>query len=96
MWIPRGAALIRGRQLFLAWHLLEEIQYLHSFQYKILRNILFLSKKQYIFRVTKSPICSYCNTYDETPINLFCESDSTKYLWLQLNRHFHYDLTFPF
>ena len=28
-------------------------------------------------------------------IHLFCERNSTKYLWLQLNRHFHSDLTFP-
>ena len=69
--------------------------YLHPFQYKILHNILFLNKKLYLFGITKSPLCSYCNTYDETPIQLFCECDSTKYLWLQLNRHFHSDLTFP-
>ena len=38
---------------------------------------------------------SYCNTYDETPIHLFCECNSTKNLWLQLNRHFCCYLTFP-
>ena len=37
---------------------------------------------------------SYCNTYDETPIHLFYECNSTKNLWLQLNRHFPCDLTF--
>ena len=26
---------------------------------------------------------------------MFYECNSTKYLWLQLNRHFHCDLTFP-
>ena len=40
--------------------------YLHSFQYKILHNILFLNKKLYLIGITKSPLCSYCNTYDET------------------------------
>ena len=69
--------------------------YLRSFQYKILHNILFLNKKLYLFKITKSPLYSYCNTYDEIPIHLFCESSSTKYLWLQLNRHFRSDLTFP-
>ena len=61
--------------------------YLRSFQYKILHNILFLNKKLYLFGITKSPFSSYCNTYDETSIHLFCGCDSTKYLWLQLNRH---------
>ena len=69
--------------------------YLRSFQYKILHNILFLNKKLYLFGITKNLLCSYCNTYDETLIHLFCECNSTKYLWLQLNRHFCSDLTFP-
>ena len=29
MWIPESAALIRGRGLFVAQRLLEEIRYLH-------------------------------------------------------------------
>ena len=68
---------------------------MRSFQYKMLHNILFLNKKLYLFGITKSPLCSYCNKYDETPIHLFCECNYTKYLWLQLNRHFPPDLTFP-
>ena len=69
--------------------------YLRSFQYKILHNILFLDKMLYLSEITKSPLCSYCNTNDETPIHLFCECNSTKSLWLQLNRHLHSDLEFP-
>ena len=69
--------------------------YLSFFEYNVLHKILFLNKKLYLFGMTKRQLCSYCNTYDETPIHLFCECDSTKYLWLQLNRHFPSDLTFP-
>ena len=61
--------------------------YLRLFQYEILHNILFLNKKLYLFGITKSLLCSYCNAYNETPIHLFCEYNSIKYLWLQLNRH---------
>ena len=57
--------------------------------------MLFINKKLYLSRITKSPLCSYCNTNDETPIHLFCECNSTKSLWLQLNRRFHSDLKFP-
>ena len=32
------------------------------FYYLILHNILFLNKKLYLFGITKSPLCSYCNT----------------------------------
>ena len=56
---------------------------------------MFLNKKLYLFGKTKNPLRSYCNTNDETPIHLFCECNSTKSLWLQLNRHFHSDLKFP-
>ena len=68
---------------------------LRSFQCKILHNILFLNKKLHLLGITKSPLCSYCNTYDETSIRLFCKCNSTKYLRIQLNRHFHSNLTFP-
>ena len=69
--------------------------YLRSFKYKTLHKTLFLNKRLYLFGITKSSQCSYCNTNDETPIHLFCECNSTKYSWLQLKRHFHSDLKFP-
>ena len=82
-------------EAFILPHLTTYNTYLRFFQYKILHNILFLNKKLHLFGITNSPLCSYCNTYDETLIHLFCDCNSTKYLWLQLNRHFLSDLTFP-
>ena len=82
-------------KIFLLPRLATYNTYLRSFQYKILHNILFLNKKLYLSGKTKSPLCSYCNTNDETPIHLFCECNSTKSLWIQLNRPFHSDLKFP-
>ena len=60
-----------------------------------MHNIFFLKKKLHLSGKTKSPLCCYCNTNDETPIHLFCECNSTKPLWLQLNRRFHSNLKFP-
>ena len=68
---------------------------MRSFQYNILHNILFLTRKLYHSGITKSALCSYCVTNYETPTHLFCECNSSKSLWLQLNRHFYSDLTFP-
>ena len=82
-------------KIFILPHVSTCNTYLRFFQYKTLYNILFLNKKLYLFGITKSPLYSYWNTLNETPIHLFCECNSTKYLWLQLNRHFHCDLTFP-
>ena len=54
---------------------------------------MLLNKKLYLFGITKSHLCCYCNSNDETPVRLICQCNSSKYLWLQLNRHFHSDLT---
>ena len=56
---------------------------------------MFLNKKLCLFGITKSPLCSYCNTKDETAVHLFCECNSARYLWLPLNRHFLCGWTFP-
>ena len=58
-------------KIFLLPRLTTYNTYLRSFQYKLLRNILFLNKKLYLSGKTKNPLCSYCNTNDETPIHLF-------------------------
>ena len=48
----------------------------------------------YLFAIIKSPLCSYCSTNDETSIHLFCECNSSKYLWLQLSMDVRSDLMF--
>ena len=45
--------------------------YMRSFQYKILNNVLFLNKKLHTFGIKPSPLCSFCNLYDETPYHIF-------------------------
>ena len=45
--------------------------YIRSFQYKILNNILYLNKKLHIVGIKSSPLCSFCNLYDETPFHIF-------------------------
>ena len=35
--------------------------YVRSFPYKILHDILYLNKKLHIFRIKSSPLCSFCN-----------------------------------
>ena len=57
---------------------------MRSFQYKILKNILYLNKKLHSFGIKSSPLCSFCNLYDETPLHIFYECDRVKYLWLDL------------
>ena len=58
--------------------------YMRSFQYKILNNIIYLNKKLHIFGIKSSPLCSFCNWYDENPFHIFYECDRVKLLWSDL------------
>ena len=69
--------------------------YMRSFQYKILNNILYLNKKLHIFGIKSSPLCSFCNLYDETPCHIFYECDRVKFLWLELVQCFQNTLILP-
>ena len=54
------------------------------FQYKILNNILLLNKLLFKFKKVPSPLCSFCNCEDETPLHIFYTCNITKQLWNEL------------
>ena len=60
---------LEWKKIFILPRLTTYNTYLRSFQYKVLHNILFINKMLYLSGITKSSLCSYCNTYDETPIH---------------------------
>ena len=53
---------------------------LRSFQYKILNNILYLNEKLFKFKIVDSPLCSLCETENESMLHLFCECAVTSNL----------------
>ena len=63
--------------------------YLHSFQYEILNNILFLNRKK------NTPLCLFCNKEEETPLHIFSECTYVIYLWQQLATFFENNLILP-
>ena len=69
--------------------------YMQSFQYKLLNNVLFLNKKLHIFEIKSSPLCSFCNLCDKTPLHIFYECDSVKCLWSDLVQYFKNSLVLP-
>lgn len=69
--------------------------YMRAFQYKILNNTLYLNKKCFIFGTSKSPLCSYCNLFDETVFHLFCECFQTQLLWKNLQNYFANNISLP-
>ena len=49
-------------------------------QHKILNNILFLNMFPFNFEKAQSPLCSFCNSADETPLHIFYTCNITKRL----------------
>ena len=68
---------------------------MQSFQYKLLNNVLFLNEKLHIFGIKSSPLCSFCNLCDKTPLHIFYECDSIKCLWSDLVHYFQNSLVLP-
>ena len=75
--------------------ILKSNTYMRSFQYKILNNILYLNKKLHIFGIKSSPLCSFCNVYEETPFHIFYECDHLIFLWSELDQCFQNTLILP-
>ena len=81
--------------IYMLPRLVTQNTYMRSFQYKILNKMLYFNKKFHIFRIKSSPLCSFCNLYDETPCHIFYECDRVKFLWLELVRCFQNTLILP-
>ena len=60
---------------------------LRMFQYKLLNNILYLK--------VDSPVCSYCNAEEETPLHFFHSCLKTKQLWNRLRQYFLQFINIP-
>ena len=61
---------------------------LRMFQYKLLNNVLYLNNMLFRFKKVDSPLCSYCNEEEETPLHLFHSCLKTKKLWNKLRQYF--------
>ena len=81
--------------IYMLPRLITNNTYMRSFQYKILNNVLFLNKKLHTFGIKPSPLCSFCNLYDETPYHMFYECDRVKCLWSDLVQCFQNNLILP-
>ena len=49
---------------------------IRAFQYKLLKNVLFLNKMLYRFGISHASLCSFCNLEEETPIYIQLQSYS--------------------
>ena len=83
------------KQIYFLPGIITTNRYQRNFQYKILRNILYLNEKLYIFGKIDSPLCSICHSNGETVAILFCECVRVSQLWSQLGIFFSIDLHLP-
>ena len=72
--------------------------YTRYFQYKVLNNVFYLNQKLFLFGLSETSKCSFCNQNNETIEHLFCHCFVSKELWNDLNTFFEnhislYDLT---
>ena len=68
---------------------------LRSFQYKVLHNVLYLNQKLFLFRIAPSPLCSFCNTEEETVVHIFYSCVFAKNLWNDLKKSLESVLQLP-
>ena len=54
---------------------------LRSFQYKIVNNVVYLNKELYNFGTTDTALCSFCRTFNKTPIHIFYDCIRVKCFW---------------
>ena len=81
--------ILTGQQLYTA-----PLSYLHTiFSIQNLKQYLISQQKLHTLEMKPSPLCSFCNSYDETPYNIFSECDCVKCLWRDLVKCFQNNLT---
>ena len=86
---------IDSTAIYMLPHLITYNTYMRSFQYEILNNVLFLNKELHTFGIKSSPLCCFCNLYNETPYHIFYECDCVKCLWSDLVQSFQNNLILP-
>ena len=67
--------------------------YTRYFQYKVLNNVLYLNEKLFLFGISETSKCSFCNQNNETIEHLFCHCFVAKALWNDLNTFFENHLS---
>ena len=68
---------------------------LRIFQYKILNNVLYLNEKLFRFKKISCPLCSFCQSENETLIHLFHGCIKTNLLWYKLKEFLKTKIDLP-
>ena len=69
--------------------------YSRMFQYKCLNSILFLNLPLFRMGLCSTPLCSFCQSENETISHLFCFCPVAKSLWRDLQQFFAVKINIP-
>ena len=83
------------KKIFILPRIVTINDFQRNFQYKILHNILYLNKILFTFGKIKTPLCSFCHSYDETIKHIFLECICVKQLWNHLRLFLMNDISLP-
>ena len=87
--------MLIGQQSMLP-HLVTYNNCMPAFQHKISSNALFLKKNLHTFGIKpSSPLCFFCDLYDETHFHIFYKCDRVKLFWSVLVQCFQISLILP-
>jgi len=81
--------------IFIVKRYLLTYAYARIFQYKVLNNVLYLNKKLFLFGLSETSNCPFCNTENEDTSHLFYDCPQTRDLWLALKNAFDTILPLP-
>ena len=93
-WILIRKFTLDWRNIYILPRITTFNTYLHTFQYKILKNILFLNKKLSVFQKKNTPLWSFCNK-EEIQLHIFSDCTNLIYLWQHLATFFENNLILP-
>ena len=83
------------KEIYMIPRIVSSNTYMKRFQYKVLKNTLFLNKKLFLFKKSNSPLCSFCNEEDETVFHLYFYCPDVRNLWNQLAIYLAEDFSLP-
>lgn len=87
--------VFKWKDIYILPHVATVDTQLCIFQYKLLHNVLYLSKNLFIFITFDTKLCTFCNLKDETTTHLFANCFKRKILWNSLKESFKNTIDIP-
>ena len=85
--------VLDSKYIYIRLRIVTSDPHTRYFQYKVLKNVLYLNEKLFSFGISETSRCSFCNQDKETIEHLFRHCFVAKALWNSLNTFFENQLS---